>query len=136
MDQACRLEMVHAREAAAMPRIPIVQSREALAEEHRLIYDAITASRGHATGPWAVLLNSPLLAARIADLGAYLRFESVLDDRAREAVILATARAMGCRYEWADHAPIARRAGLSDEEVAAIRERRNSALPPDIAPLV
>ena len=119
-----------------MPRIPTVQSREALAPEHWPIYDAITASRGHATGPWAVLLNSPVLAARTADLGAYLRFESTLDDRTREAVILATARAMGCRYEWADHAPIARQAGLSDGVIAAIRERRNTELPPAIAQLV
>ena len=119
-----------------MPRIPIVQSREGLAHEHWPIYDAITASRGHATGPWALLLNSPILAARTAELGAYLRFDSTLDEQTRETVILATARAMGCQYEWADHAPIARQAGLSDDVVAAIRERRNAALPADIAQLV
>lgn len=119
-----------------MPRIPTINSREALAPEHWPIYDAITASRGHASGPWSVLLQSPSLAARVAELGAYLRFESTLDDQTRETVILATARAMGCRYQWADHAQIARQIGMPDDVVAAIRERRNADLPADVAQLV
>jgi 4-carboxymuconolactone decarboxylase len=114
----------------------MVQSRDQLAAEYHEIYDAITASRGHATGPWALLLNSPVLASRTAQLGAYLRFEGILDDASREILILATARAVGCRYEWADHAPIARQAGLSENAIHAIRDRNLRDLPDDIAKLV
>jgi 4-carboxymuconolactone decarboxylase len=119
-----------------MPRIPTVDHREELAHEHWGIYDAITASRGHATGPWGLLLHSPEIAARTAELGAYLRFESTLDDPTRETIILATARATGCKYEWVDHAPIARKAGVTEEVVAAIRDSRPEALPPDVAEIV
>lgn len=119
-----------------MPRIPTIESRDQLPIEHQPIYDAITASRGHATGPWALLLNSPVLAQRTADLGAYLRFEGALDDKTRETVILTTARAVSCHYEWADHAPIARKVGVPEAVLEAIRDRRPAELPADLAPVV
>jgi 4-carboxymuconolactone decarboxylase len=34
------------------------------------------------------------------------------------------ARALDCQYEWAAHAVLARRAGVRDEVIDAIRERR------------
>jgi alkylhydroperoxidase family enzyme len=43
-----------------------------------------------------------------------------LDRRDTEAVILRTAWLCGSRYEWTQHAAIARRVGLSEEQVEAI----------------
>ena len=75
-----------------MPRIPAISGREELAPEHRAVWDAIQGSRGQVRGPFAMLLHSPELAGRVAHLGAYVRFEGVLDPRTKEVVVLATAR--------------------------------------------
>lgn len=105
-----------------MVRVPVV-SRDDLSEDHRSIYDEILGSRGEVAGPFAVLLNSPELAKRVAHLGAYIRFESVLTDQVREMAILATAREWNCQYEWTYHEPEARKAGVRDEAIVSIRDR-------------
>ena len=119
-------------------RIPLVERREALPAEHREVWDQIAESRGHVAGPFAALLHAPEMARRVAHLGAYVRFESTaLGPVQRELAILATARAMDCRYEWAAHVPLARKAGVRDEAIAAIRDRRAPAgLTPDEAVIV
>ena len=106
-----------------MPRVPVV-SREDLKEEHRPIYDEILGSRSEVSGPFSVLLNSPELARRVAHLGAYIRFESVLPPEVRELVILTTAREWNCQYEWTYHEPEARKAGVRDEAIFSIRDRK------------
>ena len=57
----------------------------------------------------------------MAALGAYLRYQSVLPPAAREATILAVAGELQCEYEWQHHEPLARKAGLSADAIAAIR---------------
>ena len=57
-----------------MPRISPA-TREQLAPEEQQYYDAIVGSRGSIRGPYGVLLNSPKLAARVADTGSFVRFE-------------------------------------------------------------
>jgi 4-carboxymuconolactone decarboxylase len=107
-----------------MARVPIIERKTDVAPAHHDVFDAITRSRGRISGPFAVLLHSPDLAGRAAHLGAYVRFESALTPVQRELAILATARAMDCAYEWAYHAPEARKAGVGAETIAAIREQR------------
>ena len=107
-----------------MPRIPLVTRAEDLPAAHREVWAHLARSRGAVVGPFTALLHSPTLAARTGDLGAYIRFESALAPRDRELVILAVARVFDCRFEWAYHAPEARKAGLAAETIAAIRERR------------
>jgi 4-carboxymuconolactone decarboxylase len=119
-------------------RIPLVDRKEDLPAEQRGAWDQIAESRGHVAGPFSALLHAPEIARRVAHLGAYVRFESTaLAGPQRELAILATARAMDCRYEWAAHAPLARKAGVRDEAIAAIRDRRAPAgLTPDEAAIV
>jgi 4-carboxymuconolactone decarboxylase len=105
-------------------RIPLVDRKDDLSAEARRVWDEIAQSRGRVFGPFTALLQSPELARRVAHLGAYVRFESGLQPVQRELAILATARAMDCRYEWAAHVPLARKAGVRDEAIAAIRDRR------------
>src|SRR5438034_147439 len=83
-------------------RVPLISRRDEVAPEHRAAFDAIAESRGRVAGPFSVLLHSP----------------------ERELAILATARAMDCRYEWAAHVPLAKKAGVRAEAIAAIRARQ------------
>lgn len=104
-----------------MARIPEVR-REDLPADMQKHYDSIAGSRGHVIGPFLALLHSPDLAGRIANAGAYIRFETTLAPAMRELVILTVARTWDCQFEWTAHEPIANEAGTRPEAIAAIRE--------------
>lgn len=108
---------------ASSDRIPYLTDRESIPESGREHYDSIAESRGRIVAPFAVLLNSPELAGRVAHVGAYVRFEGELSDRDRELAILTTARENECSFEWAAHVPIAEEAGVEQDEIAAIEAR-------------
>jgi len=107
-----------------MARIPGIAKKENLAVEHHHIFDAIAESRGEVRGPFTMLLHRPELASRVSHLGAYVRFDSNLDDKLKELVILTVARELDCQFEWSMHALLARKAGVPDVCVEAIAERR------------
>ena len=107
------------------PRVPAITDREGLPEEHRHNFDLIEESRGHVSGPFPVLLNSPEVGGRVGHLGTYLRFESHLSGQERELAILTTSREFDCAYEWAVHEPLAREAGVRDEALEVITGRRS-----------
>jgi 4-carboxymuconolactone decarboxylase len=71
-------------------------------------------------GPFLPLLRSPQLLDRVAKMGEYLRFESVLDARVRELTICAVARHTSNQFEWVMHAPLAVKAGVSQAAVDAL----------------
>lgn len=120
-----------------MARIPTIERKEQLAPEHHAVYDLIGRSRGRVAGPFTVLLHSPQIAGRTGELGAYIRFESKLTPHDRELAVITAAREMDCQYEWAAHVLEARKAGVREEAIAAIRDRRAPAgLTADEAQLV
>jgi 4-carboxymuconolactone decarboxylase len=57
-------------------------------------------------------------------MGDYLRYKSGIGNTLSELVILVTAREWTQDYEWSVHAPIALKAGIKPEIVAAIRDGR------------
>lgn len=112
------------RAPLATPRITPITQRDQVAEGHRPIFDAVTEGRGGSVrGPFGMLLHSPELCRRHLDVGTYLRFKSQVNPEALELAIIATAREKDCPYVWAAHAPAARKAGVSDAAVAAVRDR-------------
>ena len=122
------------------PRVEPVTRRDQLAETDRDVFDAVTEGRGSVRGPFGMLLHSPVLCRRHLDVGTYLRFKSRLEPASRELAIVATAREKDCPYLWAAHAPAARKAGISDAAVGAVRDHGDLAgVPPaegDIADYV
>jgi 4-carboxymuconolactone decarboxylase len=71
-------------------------------------------------GPFLPLLRSPQLLERVAKMGEYLRFESVLDARIRELATCAVARHTSNQFEWMMHAPLAAKAGVAQATIDAI----------------
>lgn len=114
-----------------MARVPLLGDRNQLPPDAQRIYDQIGARRGGVVGPFQVLLHSPELAARVGALGQYIRFEGKLPADVRETAVLAAAREMDCAFEWSVHEPLARAAGVSEQAIAAIGERRSLG---DLAP--
>jgi 4-carboxymuconolactone decarboxylase len=96
-------------------------TRESLPAEGQEAWDHIASTRGGVSGPYQVLIQVPPLAARVADLGTYLRFEGLLDGAERELAILVTAREIGSHYEWVAHEAIGRREGTRPEAIEVVR---------------
>ena len=104
-----------------MPRLPDLVV-ENLSPEQRRVYDAILSGpRGVVQGPLRVWINSPELADRAQALGAFCRYGTVLPARLSELAIITTGAYWKAGFEWAVHAPIALKAGLTPEVVEAIR---------------
>jgi 4-carboxymuconolactone decarboxylase len=74
-------------------------------------------------GPAGIRMYSPKLAEMAETMNSWLRFEGGLDGKTRELAILVVARTMNCDTEWASHSQIARREGVSDAAIAAIRDK-------------
>src|SRR5204863_375392 len=66
-----------------MARLPSITSKDQVAAKDRDTFDSIVASRGAVQGPFTMFLHSPEVAGRVADLGAYVRFEGSLDMKVR-----------------------------------------------------
>ena len=66
------------------------------------------------------LAHSPNLLRNFMRLGNSLLFHGVLPPRLRELAILRVAELTGARYEWAHHVPIARQAGVREEQIDAL----------------
>jgi len=116
-----------------MARIPLVTS-EAIADTEKPAYDAFMASRAGRPniGPYSLLLHMPEMAQRLEALRLCLRDEPSLSQKLQELVMISVAREMGCAFIWYAHATAARKAGVRDDVVDAIRERRPPAnLDPD-----
>jgi alkylhydroperoxidase family enzyme len=67
------------------------------------------------------LMHHPPVGKIVGDVIEALVFSSVLDARLREIAILRVGWRIGAAYEWGHHYTIAKRIGLSDEEIAAVQ---------------
>src|SRR5438876_8672475 len=62
----------------------------------------------------------------------YLRFQSSLEQRISELIMLIVSREWTQHFEWSVHVPLGRKAGLAGETIDAIAEgRRPSGMPVD-----
>jgi 4-carboxymuconolactone decarboxylase len=99
----------------------------ALDPEAQSIYARLASHRGDLEphNIYLGLLNHPQLAAHIGELGTFLRFGGgVLPDALRELVIMWVAKNLGTSYIWVKHAPNARKAGVPDAVLEALRRGR------------
>ncbi len=98
---------------------------EELTPEQRPLGEAImkVSSLG-IQGPYNPLLRSPKLGQLMYDLMCYLRWNSSLPNRLTEMAILMIGRQWSSNVEWFAHEPIARKAGLSEGIISALKERK------------
>jgi len=116
-----------------------LQEASLVSENQRAISDELVQQRGGvpASGPASVMLNTPEVAKRALGLALYLRTETSLAPRIRELGMLVAARENDCQFIWHAHAPLARMAGLKDDIVDALRDKKElSGLTPDEASVV
>jgi 4-carboxymuconolactone decarboxylase len=108
-----------------MARIALV-TRDQIAEKEKPAYDAFMQARAGRPniGPYTLLLHMPEMAQRLESLRTYLRDEKSLPQKLQELVMISVAREMSCAFIWYAHAAAARQAGVRDDIVDGIRERR------------
>ena len=107
----------------ATPRIVPITQREQVAEGDRAYFDALATACGSLRGPYPILMYSPKFCVLVSEVSNYLRFRSLIKPNAVELCTIAVARENDCRYVWAAHAGAARKAGVSEEAIAAVRGR-------------
>jgi 4-carboxymuconolactone decarboxylase len=99
------------------PEMPL----DKMTPAQRTVADAIMSGpRKGMSGPFNAWLRSPELADRLQKVGEYVRFNTSLDKRLNEMAIIMTAQHWGSQYEWYAHAPLAIKAGLDPDTVAAL----------------
>jgi 4-carboxymuconolactone decarboxylase len=108
-----------------MARIPLV-TRDQVADQDKPAYDAFMQSRAGRpnVGPYTLLLHMPEMAQKLEALRLCLRDEASLSQKLQELVMISVASEMGCAFIWYAHAAAARKAGLRDDIVDSIREKR------------
>jgi 4-carboxymuconolactone decarboxylase len=92
-----------------------------LTEEQREIVAPMQA-RGSVLNIFRTLLKHPAAARGFLGWGSYvLSRKNSLPPREREIAILRTGFLCRSGYEWTQHVPIGKRAGLTDDEIARIK---------------
>ena len=75
-------------------------------------------------GPYNPLMRSPVLGQRMFDLLHYLRWETSVPTKLNEFAICIIGRQWRSQVEWAAHAPLAQKAGLSPEILAELKANK------------
>lgn len=104
--------------ALAQPRIAPLPESE-WSDEQREIVESL---QGDVTNAIATYLHHPVLTGNLLPFEHYISSESALEARDRELLILRTAWLCRSNYVWAERADAARRAGITEEELARIAQ--------------
>lgn len=117
-----------------MSRLPPLQLDEMSTDQREVYNELMAAYKGRVAITHLTWLRSPELARQIARFGPYIRHQC-LDYRKRELAILITGRARRSPVEWYLHLPFAREAGIEEDIITALAERRRPAFarPDDVA---
>ena len=102
------------------PRIPPLPPGERDAES-RLLIDSIGSSGTENT--FNTLVRHPKLLRQWMPFTVALAVNGALPPRLRELAILRTGWLCRAEYEWGQHAVLARKVGVSDEEIARVKRR-------------
>jgi alkylhydroperoxidase family enzyme len=101
--------------AAAAPRIPPVERSAATAAQLEILGDG-----SRTLNVTATLAQHPELAKAWLPFARHVLATSTLPARDRELLILRIGWLCRAEYEWGHHAPLGRRAGLTDDEILRV----------------
>ena len=69
----------------------------------------------------STLAHHPALAKAFLRFNVHLLYSSTLPARIRELAVLRVAHRRQCGYEWEHHASMAKRLGITEDEIEAVR---------------
>ena len=94
----------------ALQRVPLAQFEPALGKRLEELW-------GQPPNLYKALANQPQLVAAWSEFSKTLRHDTRTPRALRELVILRGAQLMRSEYEWAQHLPMARKAGVSEAQI-------------------
>ncbi|HVL74945.1 MAG TPA: carboxymuconolactone decarboxylase family protein [Noviherbaspirillum sp.] len=113
-------------------RMPALAPEQMDAAQKAAADALIAGPRGAVFGPFIPLMRSPELLDRLQKVGEYLRFQSSLETRINEFVMMIVSRQWTQQFEWCMHYPLAVKAGIRAELLDALAEgRRPRGMAPD-----
>jgi 4-carboxymuconolactone decarboxylase len=97
--------------------------RDQMTELQGKLHDRIAAQRtgGQVGGPFAVMLHAPNICDPVSQFIDQLMSDSPLPHKLKEVTILTIAQAYQAPYEWVVHERRARRFGLDDAVIEALK---------------
>ena len=111
-----------------MARLPYL-NREDLPESDREIFDRLVEERKTPVGNiFRMLAHTPNLLRRFLALGGELRNGTELDPKLRELALMTVGRLTNAEYEFTHHWNLARRVGVSREQLEHLDEFETSSL--------
>jgi AhpD family alkylhydroperoxidase len=102
-----------------MARVPYIEKSDA-APEALEVYEELEAMGGRVLNPFKMLAHSPKLLRDWWTMMKTLFADLELDPKLRELVLLKLFKITGCEYCFNEHDRIARRDGVSKEQIANI----------------
>lgn len=105
---------------AASPRVPLLSGHDDVAPGHQHFLDRIVRTRGWISGVFQVLLHTPDVAERVANIGAFILYETILPPAVRMLTWLIAARELDCNYAWHAGVNATRAAGVGDVLIAGL----------------
>ena len=119
-----------------MARLTPITGKNQVAAADHAVFDSIVQSRGAVQGPFTMFLHCPALAGRLAHLGAFVRFEGSLDMRVRVLAAMTVARELEAVYVWGAQTGGARKLGVPESTIGAIRENHSRGVPAEDAQII
>ena len=102
-----------------MQRVPLAQFEPALKLRLEELW-------GQPPNLYKALANHPALVAAWTEFSKTLRHDTRTPRSLRELVILRGAQLMRSEYEWAQHLPMARKAGVTEAQIEALPSWKTS----------
>ena len=123
-----------AGQSAFQDRMPPLPADKMTDAQRKAAAEMLAGPRKGVKGPFIPLLRSPELMDRLQKVGEYLRFQSSLEQGISELIMLIVSREWTQHFEWFVHVPLGRKAGVSEDTIAALAEgRRPSGMSEDEA---
>jgi 4-carboxymuconolactone decarboxylase len=116
------------------PRFPFLKMEQLNDQQRPFAEEVLKVSSIGITGPYNMMLRSPVMGQRMFNLLDYLRFNTSVPRRLNEFAILIQARLWTSQLEWTAHYPLAIKAGLSEGVANDLKEgKRPASMQPDEA---
>jgi 4-carboxymuconolactone decarboxylase len=115
-------------------RFPVFKMEQLNEQQKPFADEIMKVSSIGITGPYNMMLRSPVMGERMFAMLDYLRFNTSVPRRLNEFAILIEARLWTSQLEWTAHYPLALKAGLAQSVADDLKVgKRPSSMQPDEA---
>ena len=108
-----------------MARVRLIEKEQA-SPEVKEIFQKIEDNGARILNLYKVAAHSPKVFLNLTRLGNSIIGRMELNPRLREIAILRVASLAGSEYEWTQHVPVALQVGISQKQLDAISDWKNS----------